>query len=473
MARVLLVYTNSLGIPYIDLGLASLSAMLKQAGHRVGLVDFTFGLSDAAALRQLREFRPDLIGMTARTNEFERVVGLAGKIKRRFGTPIYCGGIHPTMAPEDAIARGCFDGVCIGEGDVAMRELVGRLERGEDPGSTRGFWFFRDGEIVRNEAAPLVDDLDALPPADLDLYDFQRYLTARDGQLDVIASRGCPFSCSFCAAPRLREIYQGKGRYVRERSVPSIIAELKERTARWKIRRITFVDEMFNINREKLRRFCEAYGAEIGLPFECDLRADGCDDDLFRHLKAAGCDKVNIGVESGDEALRGSLLRKKISNEQIASAFALARRHGIRTMSYNIIGLPTETREQIRSTIDLNRRIRPDAIQVSIFTPYPGTRLYDYVLRERLLRRKEYASSYYTRANLRYPDFDARQLLRMRMLFGYECLKQESRLRALLLLAREAATPLYLRFGRHIPLRANQLIYRLFWHGRALGFLAK
>ncbi|MFO0761436.1 MAG: radical SAM protein [Byssovorax sp.] len=473
MARVLFVYTNSLGIPYIDLGLAYLSAVLKQAGHQVGLVDFTFGLSDAAAIDQVRAFSPDWIGMTARTNEFERAVTVARRIKKVMDVPIFCGGMHPTVAAEDAIARRCFDGICLGEGEHATLEVIERMERGEDPTTVKGYWFRKGGEVTRNDLAPLTPDLDALPPYDLGLFDFERYLTARDRQLDFITARGCPFKCSYCVDHTLQEMYRGTGKYTRARSIPGLIDELKEHTARWKIKRVTIADEMFNIHKKRLHEICDAYASAIGLPFECDLRADCCDESVFKSLSAAGCVKVNIGLESGDESLRMGILKKGITDEELTLAFRLARKYGIQTLSYNIIGLPTETKAQIDKTIALNRKVKPDSIQCSIFTPYPGTDLHRYAREHNLLRRADYSNSYYTGTYLKGPDYTDAELQLMRTAFAYNCVKEESLPKALMLLLREVGTPIYAKVGRKIPPAVNQMIYRLFWHNQTLKFMAK
>jgi anaerobic magnesium-protoporphyrin IX monomethyl ester cyclase len=473
MARVLFVYTNSLGIPYIDLGLAYLSAVLKKAGHTVGLVDFTFGLSDAAALEQVKAFRPDWVGFTARTNEFERAVQVARKIKQRLDVPIFCGGMHPTVAAEDAIARRCFDGICLGEGEHATLELIERMERGEDHTTVEGYWFRRDGEVIRNALAPLTPDLDALPPYDLSLFSYERYLMARDRQLDFITARGCPFKCSYCVDHTLQEMYRGTGKYTRARTIPGLIAELKEHIARWKIKRITIADEMFNIHKKRLREFCDAYAAEIGLPFECDLRADCCNEEVFKSLKAANCVKVNIGLESGDESLRMGILRKGITDAELTDAFRLAREHGIQTLSYNIIGLPTETKAQIEKSIELNRKVKPDSIQCSIFTPYPGTELLRYARDHDLLKRSDYTNTYYTGVYLKGPDYSDAELLWMRTTFAYNCVKEESLPKALMLFLREVGTPVYAKVGRKVPPVVNQMIYRLFWHNQTLKFMAK
>ncbi|MFZ3077920.1 MAG: radical SAM protein [Candidatus Aenigmatarchaeota archaeon] len=471
--KIMFTYLNPMGLPYIDLGIASLSATLKSKGHDTKLLDFTFGMKNAEAVRQVKEYDPDIICITAKTNEFSLAVQFATLLKKNFDKPIFCGGIHPTVAPEDAVKHPCFDGICRGEGEVVLLELVRKIEKKEDYTDTLNFWFRKGGKIIRNEIGTLVENLDSLPLFDYDIYDMEKYLRSRAGNMDYILSRGCPFTCTYCINNVLQKIYAGKGKYVRSKSVGKIMQELKELKGRYEVVAFRFHDEMFNIDHKRLKEFCETYAREIKTPFECDLRVDFCSEEMFQWLKNAGCFKVSMAIESGDPELREKLLNKKITDDQIIGAFRWAKKAGIHTMSYNMLGFPFETREQMQKTIDINREIKADSIQASIFTPFPGTNLREFSINEGILKKDDFDMSYYTGTYLRNDKISDKELFKIQKRFAYYCYKDRSLPKALLLLLRGEIIPVYLKAGRHIPVWFKYLIYKIFWNSKVFRFMSK
>ena len=247
--RVLFIYRNILCINYIDFGIASLSASLKSKGHKTGLIDFTFGLKNKKAIKIAKKFEPDLICFSSRSNEFEHVVEAANLFRRKFNVPILCGGIHPTIAPEDAL-RQCFDGICIGEGEDALIELVEKIENKKDYFYTKNFWFKKDGKIIKNPIRPLIKNLDKIPLFDYDLFDIEKYLKARDGQIDYMWARGCPFNCNYCVNPILQRLHKNEN-YLRTKSIDKVINELKQIVNKYKVKSIYFIDDIFNISTER------------------------------------------------------------------------------------------------------------------------------------------------------------------------------------------------------------------------------
>lgn len=471
--KIMFTYLNPMGLPYIDLGIASLSAVLKSKGHETGLLDFSFGMKDNEAISQVKEFNPDIICITAKTNEFSRAVRFATLLKKNFDMPVFCGGIHPTVDPEDAIKHECFDGICRGEGEISLTELVKKIEEGKDYTIISNFWFRKEGKIIKNEIGMLVENLDSLPLFDYELYEMENYLKSRAGNIDYILSRGCPFTCSYCINNILQKLYAGKGKYLRSKSIGKIMEELKELKKRYNVVAFRFHDEMFNIDHKRLREFCETYAKEIKTPFECDLRVDFCSEEMFQWLKRAGCFKVSMAIESGDPELREKLLNKKITDEQIIDAFAWAKKAGIHTMSYNMLGFPFETREQIQKTIDINKKIQADSIQASIFTPFPGTNLREFSIKEGILKKKDFDISYYTGTYLKNDKISDKELFKIQRRFAYYCYRERSMPKALLLLLRGEIIPIYLKMGRHVPVWFKYMIYKTFWNSKIFRFMSK
>ncbi|TAK35119.1 MAG: radical SAM protein [Chloroflexota bacterium] len=431
--RVLLVYPNIIGFPKdVSLGLATLAAVLKQHGHMVHLLDASFtALTEKHIISTCKEFDPQLVAISSVSGNLPHGEYVAGVIKRHFDLPIICGGVHATVAPEETIAKDCFDMICVGEGEMALLELVESLEKGEDNTAIGSIWFKRGGQVIRNSARPLVESLDDLPAPDRSIYDFERYLKWHHHQAGFLSSRGCPYRCTYCINHVLQEEYRGMGTFVRFRSVDHLLTEVKDVITRYPVRSVEFYDDTFTLNRQRIMEFCEKYPREIGLPFHMNTRVNVVDDKLLHALKSAGCQRVHFGVEAGDPEIRNKILRRNLSDEQMIRAFAAARAAGLRTYSFNMIGVPHETRETIRKTVELNRKLRPDYVQVSIFTAYKGTDLYEQCKENGWLDESHGIESYSTTTNVKHPNFTVNELVWLRRTFGFRCFISHRPLRAL------------------------------------------
>jgi radical SAM superfamily enzyme YgiQ (UPF0313 family) len=268
--------------------------------------------------------------------------------------------------------------------------------------------------------------------------------------------------------------YSGLGTYARAKSPDVVIKELLYLKKKFRgIKTVLFYDELFILNKQRVKELSKKYREKISLPFECSVRADLCDEETIKSLKEMGCGRVNIAIESGDEELRHKVLNKKITNRQIINAFALCNKHGIQTMSLNMIGLPNETPEQIEKTIRLNQAVRPYSVQVSVFTPFNGTSIYDYCKEQGLLKNNDLTTSYYSGDYLKNPKLDAKKLDNIRMFFGYNYHKKYNLAKAVLMLCRDFTIPYYLKINPYLPARAKRLIYMVFWNFKALKFLSK
>lgn len=477
--RIMFVYVNPLKIPYLDLGIASLSAYLKLKGYKTKLIDFTFNLEIKKAIALLKKYAPDVVCFNSRSGEFEDVVKTAAILRKNHKAIYLCGGIHPTICPDEAIKKKCFDGICIGEGETALHTFVEKLEKNEKYENTPGFWFRKTAgnkkeNIIKNRLPTLILNLDELPVIDYEIFDIDKYLRVRCGQLDYVSARGCPFFCTYCVNHTLMKTYSGLGVYSRRKSAKKITEELKKVIKKYPdVKTLKFADEHFIIDKKRLSELAKRYKKEIGIPFECDARADFCDEETIKMLKRMGCDKLNIAIETGDEKLRNELLKKRISNKQIIQAFRLARQYGIHTMAFNMIGLPLETKKQIWKTIRLNKIAKPDSIQVSIFTPFKGTDIYEMCKRKKLLLNKKLESSYYMGHYLKNPELTEKELKKIYRKFTFYCYKDRSKIKAYILLMRDFCIPYYLKYSRYIPNFVKKIIYFMFWNLKVLKFVSK
>lgn len=396
--------------PSVHHGLAQLASILKTDGKQVSLHHVRKEPKPTDILKAIDREKPDIIGFTAMSNQIGYVRLWSKWIKGKYDIPIVCGGVHATLCPEELLDVDSVDAVCVGEGDRAILDS--------------NFWVKQNGNVAKGKPYPLVENLDELPFPDYGLFDIGGMMRARNGNFAVMVSRGCPFQCAYCSNHALRESQKGLGRYFRYRSVDNTIALLKDLVGKYPIKSFSFADDIFGINRKWVFEFCEKYPKVIGLPFECNLRVETATKELLKALKSANCIKVEFGIESGNEKMRREILNRQMSNQQIIDAFENAHKLGIKTRAYNMVGLPYETVDMIKETIDLNRRVNPDQIGVFYFYPFKGTKLREVCEKEGWLDGKE-TTSYISQSILNLPTISKKELKSLHSEFYRLMINQE------------------------------------------------
>ena len=226
--KMLFIYPNLMRQENIRLGIAYLSACLKKAGHLTELMDYTWGGAISDCLKKIEEFKPDIVGFSSNSGEFEFCCSLAAAIKGKWEIPILFGGVHPTVVPEEVITEENIDIICVGEGEEALVELLNEMESGNDFYSIRNLWFKREGKIVKNGPRQLMENLEDLPFPDRELFDYGRYIDASSGSIDIMSGRGCPYICSYCVNPVLQNIYSNERKTVRQRTVDNVLEEITQ-----------------------------------------------------------------------------------------------------------------------------------------------------------------------------------------------------------------------------------------------------
>jgi anaerobic magnesium-protoporphyrin IX monomethyl ester cyclase len=360
-------------IDYEPQGIMHLSSALKAAGHQVELA--VAAHQDPVAVA--RAFEPDVAAYSLITGSQRYYLNLNRRLKAEIPTLFAVfGGPHPTFFPEMVEEEG-VDGICRGEGEEALVELADNLAEG---GPTAVLeldnWSFRhNGQVITNPVRPYVEDLDSLPFPDRSLVYDRDPMAARSKIKHFLAGRGCPYNCSYCFNHALGELYRGKGRRFRLRSVDNVLDEVLWVREHYPLEFVVFVDDTFVLSKEWLADFAEQYPRRIGLPFFCNTRANLVTAEQVRQLKSAGCHCVSMGIETASDRLRNDLLKRQMSREQILKAARLIREGGLRLTTTNMIGLPTSTLEDDWDTLALNAHIRPSYAHVFIFQPYPRTEL--------------------------------------------------------------------------------------------------
>ncbi|MFW6113925.1 MAG: B12-binding domain-containing radical SAM protein [Actinomycetota bacterium] len=364
-------------------GIASLSAILKQAGHEISLYHITSPVEREEFQRRLRRENPGLLGFVTMTREYPQVKQYALWAKDALDVPVISGSYHPTTLPEEVIATEGIDMLCRGEGEYALRELVNRMDAGEDYRDTMSIWVKEGGRVIRNPVRPLVEDIDELPLTDFMIFDFSKLVSTRINTGVVILSRGCPYSCTYCSNKKMRDIYPNKSCYSRFHSPEYSIEYLKKLlTVHPGLEYINFRDDILPWKDGWLERFTRMYKKEINLPFICNYRANLIKPEVARMLRSAGCYQIFFGVESGNDYIRNQILKRRMSREEIVEAFDACREAGIKTVAYNMVGLPFEDKEKVLDSIKLNAEIRADHSLCPIYYPYPDTVLYERAVEE-------------------------------------------------------------------------------------------
>ncbi len=376
MAKILFIQN----LPFEYMGPMYISALLKKHGHQCNLIIVS---EHKDYLHEIKRYDPDLIAFSTMTGPHKWVLETAENIKRNLNVPVILGGAHPTFFPE-IILDPSVDMVCMGEGEYAVLELAGKLDKGEDVSRIKNLWIKKDGQIIKNELRHLVSDLDELPFPDRTLYDSCALLRSVPA-MKFLTGRGCPYRCSFCFNHKFNEMYRGAGRVVRKRGVDSLIEEIKETSRRYDLKLIRFPDDTFTGSRRWLLQFLSKYKEEVGLPYTGLARANELNEDVVKMLKSSGCLNVYFGLETGSEKLRNEILKKGLTDKQIIDAAALLKKHRVKFGTYNMFGLPNETLSLAFETIKLNRKIKPHYTINNVFQPYPKTEIADYAAEHGML----------------------------------------------------------------------------------------
>jgi anaerobic magnesium-protoporphyrin IX monomethyl ester cyclase len=360
-------------------GIASIAGVVKQARHEFELIHVTRPTTPEQLAERVARTKPDAVGYSCMTHTFPYLKAFAPAIKKALpNVPTLMGGVHAILNPQESIEVEGIDAVCLGEGESVMLPFLERIERGRSFEDVEGLFVNHDGRIHRNAATPLVVNLDSLPMPDRSVFDFSKLVTTREGVLYVFASRGCPYQCPFCSNHAIRSQAPNSKDYLRYKSVARVCEEIEIAASHFpgKLRGLYFQDEILTMNLAWFSEFANVYPQRIGIPFNCNLRADLVSERTADLLQKSGCNSVSIGLESGVERIRQVVVGKNITDAVFRQAFERLHVRGIGVNTFSMIGLPGETPADALETVFFNADTKVDKNMVSIFCPYPGTKLH-------------------------------------------------------------------------------------------------
>lgn len=381
---------------YPPLGLLYIAAVLKQNDIDVHLIEArTRGLSHEEVIEEVKKEDPDFVGITAITARINNALYLSAKVKEiNPDIKVILGGPHVHLEHRIVINNPSVDFCVRGEGEITVLHLIICVLNGGNLRDIRGITFKeKNNEVIIAPDRPFIQDLDILPFPDRGLLQSPAYKgTWTEGQTfsPMLATRGCPFLCQFCAAPTIW------GRLHRRRSVVNVLDELEQIYNEFGVRYVRFLDDLLVANKKWAIDLCRGM-LERGLNdlfWACDGRVGLMSEELLGELKMANCKVIFYGIEFGNQRIL-DLCKKGFTIKQVKKTIEMSSKVGISSYGYFMMGYPTETVETIEDTINLAIELAldygMDGAGFSIVTPFPGTELYKYCKKNNMLRSTDWS----------------------------------------------------------------------------------
>jgi len=417
-AKILFVYPNEREMSTIPPAIALLSQILKDQGHTTDVFDTTFykfddeisiGEVDKSRAKSLQhrpilnvdddnlhfekessdpavdlrkkiiEYKPDLLAVSCSETTFMRGLRLISAT-RDLGVINVFGGVFPTFAPHLVMKYEDIDMLCVGEGEIALVDLVQCICEDKDYSNVTNLWVRqKDRTIKKNKITKPVDINNIPSVTDIGIFGEKRFYRPMGGKvlrmLPVETHRGCPYTCSFCNSPSQNVLYENVGKFFRKKKIKLIKEEIENHIKKWNVEYIYFwADTFLAWSNKEFDEFCEMY-QDIKLPFWCQTRIETITLEKFKKLKEVGLNRITFGMEHGNEKFRREVVKRNYSNKMAIELMKIPSDLDIAFSVNNIIGFPDETRELAFDTIELNRHFKSDDTSCSILVPFHGTEL--------------------------------------------------------------------------------------------------
>lgn len=358
------------------LGLAYLSSALKNAGHEVHLLDMQGLLMDSESLiKELKKLKPEIVGITSMTTTFPQALKTASLVRNTIPTAkIVFGGVHPTLDPDSTLKYDIVDFVIRGEGEASFVKLVNALANNFSVENIEGLCFKKNGNISVAEKTIILDQ-SIIPSLDYESFPVETYIRHNEylrgiRGISMLVSRGCPYPCTFCA------VHQTMGRQWRVKSPELVVNEILYLKKRFGIEGIWFKDSIFNLNKKWVTEFCDLLLlSKADIKWQVNTRVDLIEVDQLLLMKSAGLTQIDLGIETGSVKSLEKL-KKKISIPQIKEKVALAKKY-VKVFGFFMIGIPGENETDVYDTFQLAKDLKLDRSTWSIYSPLPGSILYD------------------------------------------------------------------------------------------------
>ncbi len=374
-----------------QLAVSQLSAIAKRDGHQSSIAFSASLFHDRHnleipslsrifndknnVLNTIKEQQPDVIAFSCLTSTYQWSLDIAREAKRMFpGVKTIFGGVHISAVPDRVIQKPEVDYVVAGEGDVAFPIILEAIEKNDSVTPIPNTRFKTNhGEVVRGIQQGFIQDLDALPFYDKVIW--EDHIRISDLYL-TMATRGCPYTCSFCFNNFFSRLPEEKrGKYVRQRSVDHVIAELKWAKKRYNIKWVDFQDDVFTVSKSWIKEFTYRYKKEMNVPFQCLIHPQYFDDDMARWMSEAGCVWIQMGIQTMDEKFKHENLRRYEDSDHIVRGLEAMHKYGMKPKVDHMLGLPGEPIGSQATALKLYAEQTPKRIQTFWTCFLPGTDL--------------------------------------------------------------------------------------------------
>ena len=380
-----------------------LASIARKEGFEPKIKDYSLNKETIDdVIVDIEKFKPDFLLLNAATPTLKNDLGILSKIKEKFpDIKTIAKGAHFNILAKEALEEHpALDIAIRGEAELTLGEILSGKPYNEILGIT---YRISDG-ILSTDNRPFNNELDKLPYPARDLVDNNIYKRPDTGELQAVikVSRGCPFHCFFCLATPV------SGAKVRYRSPENILGEIKECYEKYGIKNFIFWSDIFNLDRNWVQNLCRAI-IESGLKitFSTNSRADTADIETVKLMKKAGCSLVSIGIESGSQYMLDKM-GKKITLNDIKNTVSLFKKNGIKVYAYYVLGLPWESEETAKETIEFSKKLNTHFVSYYTATALCGSRFYDYV-KEHNLGSLNYDMPYF------YPSVNTHHLTKERV----------------------------------------------------------
>ena len=369
---------RKLWCPNLPIGLAYLASVIEKSGHELKVFDcLAFGLSHEALGKEFAAYQPDVVGVTSVTPTINSAFLTARVTKQNApNSVVVLGGPHATFLDREVLTEEpAIDVVVRGEGEVTIMELLSKLFGQGNLETVLGISFRKNGMVIRTPDRPLIQNLDDLPYPAYQCFALKQYRFFGRTILPILTSRGCPFQCAYCVSSRMA------GKELRARDPMKVVDELEWLKSNHDAGAgaFSFYDDAFTYDINRAIQICdEMRKRRINVPWDCQTRVDRISKEVLEKMKAADCQLVSFGAESGCQKILDSV-NKRTTVELNEKAVKMAKKVGLSVAMSVIIGYPGETRESLQQTYDFIRRAEPDYVYLCLATPYPGTQMSSYL----------------------------------------------------------------------------------------------
>jgi len=347
---------------YYSHAIASLSAVAKSINFDVDLLIIR-NRNYKEYAKTITEKLPNVVAFSLTSLYWEEGTLLAEQIKKETTIPLWVGGNHINALPE-SFYDSPFDAACYGDGESVFKQALISLALGNAYHCSS--WLVKpDNTKIKHN---ITTSYHEYPMPDIQLFPPETILEYPS----LYFSKGCVFSCNYCMSRN-----GGYANQIRWKTIERAIDECIQLVNYCNPSELYFDDDTFVKNVTWITSFLRAYSNTIKIPFYCNSRPELLSDKICELLSNNYCRGVGIGIESGSEQIRKNILGRNMSNEQIKNAFAKCKAYGLETWSFNMVNIPKETIKDLYKTIEINKIINPDYIRVSIFTPFPGSPMYE------------------------------------------------------------------------------------------------